>query len=878
VTHRALPLALRLLAKRLPPVWRDFVIGDLEEEFASRRLDSLIGSQAWLWWQTVRCLVVPLPEQGDIAMQHRPQGDSMMQSILSDLRHALRLVGRAPFFAAAVIAVMALGIGASTTLFGVVNAVLLRPVPFEEPDRLMRIFATPPGGTPGEVSPGQFYDWQRDARSFEHVALSRCCRLRDVVLSGSSPQSVKAAVVSAGFFETVRVRPSLGRTFRSEEDSPDGRHVVILSDRFWRTVLGGAPNVIGRKVMLNDESYSIVGVIPPAQSAASWFPMAADVWIPLGLTPEQRIDRQNHNLDAVARLKHGVEPAQAQSELGAIAARLGRDFPKTDSRWSATVTPMQQAIVGDSVTMLLVLLGAAGLVLLIACANVGNLLFTRALGRRKEVAIRLALGAGRGRVVQQLLIEALLLAAIGGVVGLFLASATLRLASAFVGSYLPRAGEISIDARVMLFVVAVSMMSGVLAGLLPALRAIGPDLRGALHEGGRSGGSLGVGTRRALIACEVALSVVLLMGAGLMLRTLLALQHSEIGFDAHNVVTLRIALVEARYPTAARRSAFFNEALNRIRAVPGVEAAGSTDDLPFTDGSAQPLRREEYVEGSHDGKAVVQVRQIAPGYLRAMRIPVLRGRDVVENDSDVLLVSQEAARLVWGADSLIGGRATLPLLSKTTLRQVIGVVGDIKQRSPGEPPTPTVYYYSRDRSWTRASIVVRTSLPPQAIESMIVAAIHSVDPQQLVKDVRTMEDVIDAKLSPQRFGAMLLGTFAGVALLLAALGIYGVIGYIVRGRRHEIGIRAALGARTGHVVWLVVVEAMTPTVFGIGAGAVVALILGRLLESLVFGVTTSDPLTLAGVAMSLAVVAIAASAVPAYRASRLDVVGALRAE
>jgi ABC-type antimicrobial peptide transport system permease subunit len=261
-----------------------------------------------------------------------------------------------------------------------------------------------------------------------------------------------------------------------------------------------------------------------------------------------------------------------------------------------------------------------------------------------------------------------------------------------------------------------------------------------------------------------------------------------------------------------------------------------------------------------------------------MRIPVLRGRDVVENDSDVLLVSQEAARLVWGADSLIGGRATLPLLSKTTLRQVIGVVGDIKQRSPGEPPTPTVYYYSRDRSWTRASIVVRTSLPPQAIESMIVAAIHSVDPQQLVKDVRTMEDVIDAKLSPQRFGAMLLGTFAGVALLLAALGIYGVIGYIVRGRRHEIGIRAALGARTGHVVWLVVVEAMTPTVFGIGAGAVVALILGRLLESLVFGVTTSDPLTLAGVAMSLAVVAIAASAVPAYRASRLDVVGALRAE
>jgi putative ABC transport system permease protein len=339
-----------------------------------------------------------------------------------------------------------------------------------------------------------------------------------------------------------------------------------------------------------------------------------------------------------------------------------------------------------------------------------------------------------------------------------------------------------------------------------------------------------------------------------------------------------VTLVEARYPTPAQRSSFFDMALQRIRALPGVEAAGTIDDLPFVDGSAQPIERGGDAEGSPRGKAVVHVRRITPGYLRAMRIPVLRGRDIVENDADVLLVSHDAARLVWGADHPVGRSARLPLLSRTVVRQVVGIVGDVKQRDPSEPVTPTVYYYSRERSWSSATLVIRTSLPPTALARPVIAAIHAIDPEQPVEAIRTMGQVIDAKLTPQRFSALVLGIFAGAALLLASVGIYGVLSYIVRGRSREIGIRTALGARTGDVLRLVIVEAMSPTLVGIAVGAMLALASGRVMKSLVFGVSASDPVTFAGVAATLALVALMASLVPAYRAARFDPVKVLHAE
>jgi predicted permease len=795
-----------------------------------------------------------------------------MRTVFADLRYAFRVMSRTPSFAVAVVSVLALGIGANTAIFSIVNAVLLRPLPFEEPERLLRIFTRTPGGRPFELSPGKFYDWQRDAQSFEGMAMYR---FEEFALSGTgTARAIEAGAVGAGFFEIVRARPALGRTFRPEEDTPGGKYVVILSDRFWKTELGGAPDVIGRTMKLNDAAYTIVGVMPASASVASWTAMACDVWVPIALTDEQRADRGNHNQQGVARLKAGVELSRAQSEMDAISRRLAREFPKTDAGWGAVIIPMQEEIVGASRPMLVMLLGAVGLVLLIACANVGNLLFTRALSRRKEIAIRSALGAGRGRVLQQLLTETLLLAAAGGALGLLLAYGSLTSASTLLASQVPRAGEISIDARVLLFALGTSILTGVLAGTLPAVRAGRSDLNDALKEGRRGDGAIGVGTRRVLIVCEVALSLVLLMGAGVMVQSLLALRHTDTEFDPDNVLTMEVTLVRPRYPTPAQRSEFFEAALQRIRALPGVEAAGTIDDLPLMDGSSQTLHLEGYPPQRNP--VAVQVRQINPGYLRAMGIPLLRGRDIAEGDAEVLLVSQHAATLYWGADDPIGRRAALPF-SKTVLRQVVGIVGDVKQKNLIEASTPTVYFYTR-QPYGRATFVMRTSVPPPTLAQPAAAAIRAIDPAQPVGDIRTMRQVLDTGLTSQRFGALLLGVFAGVALLLAAVGIYSVLSYIVRGRSREIGIRTALGARTGDVLRLVIVEGMSPALVGIAAGVIAALASAKVMEALVFGVSAADPLTLAAVGTTLAVVALMASLVPAYRALHVDPVKVLRTD
>jgi len=799
-----------------------------------------------------------------------------MRTVFADVGHAIRTMLRTPSMPVAVVCLLALGVGANITIFSIVNAVLLRPLPFEEPERLVRIFTRTPDGRLFELSPGKFYGWQRDAQSFEGMAMYQCCGFRELALTGTgTARTVRATAVSAGFFEVVRARPALGRVFRQEEDTPGGRHVVVLSDRFWKTEFGGDPNVIGRTLKLSDEPYTIVGVMPARASVASWTGMASDVWVPLALTGEQRASRGNHNRDGVARLKRDVDLARAQAEMDAISTRLAREFPQTDGRgWGAVVVPMQEDIVGNSRTMLLMLLGAVGLVLFIACANVANLLFTRALSRRKEIAIRSALGAGRGRLFQQLLIEALLLAGGGGVLGLLLAYGTLTSAATLLAGQVPRAEEISIDGRVLLFAVGVSMLTGMIAGTLPAMRAGRSDVNDALKEGGRHDGAIGVGTRRLLIVCEVALSLVLLMDAGVMIQSLLALRYGDTGFDPNNVLTMNMRLVDARYPSSAQRSSFFHDALQRIRALPGVAAAGTIDDLPLEPGSSQTLALEGYPP--QRDQVAVQVRQITPGYVRAMGIQVLRGRDIVDSDAEVLLVSADAAKLLWGADDPIGRRATLPALSKTILRQVVGVVGDVKQRSLVEATTPTVYFYTREQ-YGRATVVIRTSVPPAALAQPAAAAIRAIDPEQPVGDIETMVQRLDGQLTSQRFSALLLAVFAGVALLLAAVGVYGVVSYIVRGRSREIGIRTALGARTSDVLRLVIVEGMAPALAGVAAGTIAALASATVMRTLVFGVSASDPLTLTSVAATLALVALMASLVPAYRASRLDPVNVLRA-
>jgi putative ABC transport system permease protein len=804
-----------------------------------------------------------------------------MRTLLADLRYGFRSLSRAPSFGVAVIAVLALGIGANTAIFSIVNAVLLRPLAFEEPDRLVRLFHVPPQNAfPGiprfPVSPANFFDWKRDARMFEGMAIYR---FRQFTLTGGhNAEAVVAGAVGADFFQVVRARPSMGRVFLPEEDFPARGKVAILSDGFWKTHLGGAPDAVGRTIPLDGEAYTIIGVMPAAFSVASWGITARAIWVPLAYNDARRAVRDNHNDQVVARLKPGVDVARAQSEMDAISMRLEREFPQANAGWGATVVPLQELIVGDVRMSLVMLLAAVALVLLIACANVGNLLFARALGRRKEIAIRSALGAGRARVFQQLLIEALILAIGGGAAGLLLARASLTAGARLLSKQLPRADEISIDARVLLFVVAASMLAAVLAGAMPAIRAGRADLTDALKEGGRSdAGAVGIRTRRLLIVCEVALSVVLLMGAGVMLRSLLVLRHVDAGFDPRNVLTLRVSLPEARYGTPAQSSAFFDTALQNMRALPGVQAVGAIDDLPVQGGSVQPIVLEGHAELLPRDQPTVEVRKITPGYLRAMNIAVLRGRDVADRDVEVMLVSRAAAKLLWGDVDPIGRRVTLPLQSKTILKEVVGIVNDVKQGELSQAAAATVYEYTRERAWSSLSLVVRASVPPMSLAQPAVGVLRAIDPEQPVQDIRTMEEVLDETLTSQRLSAMLLGVFASVALALASVGIYSVLSYIVRGRSREIGIRTALGARTADVVRLVVFEGMTPAIIGIAAGAVAALGAARILEKLVFGVSPSDPLTLAAVAGTLAIVALIASLVPAYRASRLDPQEVLRA-
>jgi putative ABC transport system permease protein len=806
-----------------------------------------------------------------------------VHTLIADVRYSVRVLLRAPSFAIAVVAVLALGIGANTAIFSIVNAVLLRPLPLEEPDRVVRLFHVPPQSTfPGmtrfSVSPANFYDWQRDAtQSFEGMALYR---LRQFALTGlgSGAESIVAGAVGKEFFGLVRTPPMLGRVFLPEEDSPSKGHVVVVSNGFWKTHLGGTPDAVGRTLQLNGEPYAIVGVMPARFTMKAWGVAGLDLWVPLAYTDAERAVRDNHNDAVVARLAPGVTVAQAQAEMTLISTRLEQQFPQTNAGWGATVVPLQELIVGDVRLSLLMLLAAVGLVLLIACANVGNLLFARVLARRKELAIRSALGAGRGRVFQQLLVEALVLSIAGGAAGLLFARVSLSAGAALLAGQVPRADEISLDGRVLVFVALLSILTAVLAGAMPALRAGRTSLNDALKEGGRNDGAVGIRTRRVLIVCEVALSLVLLMAAGVMLRSLAALRQVDAGFNPHGLLTMHVALPATRYKTPAQVSSFFDTALERIRALPGVQAAGAVDDLPSQGGSVQPIVLEGHTELLPRDQPTVAVRKITPGFLHAMNIPVLQGRDVAASDVDVMLVSRSAAKLLWGDADPIGRRVTLPLESKTRAERIVGIVGEVKQGELTEATGPTVYEYTHEHSWDSLSLVMRTSVPPVSIAPAATGVIHALDAEQPVEDVRTMDAVLDETLTSHRFSALLLGLFAGVALALASVGIYSVLSYIVRGRSREIGIRTALGARTSDVVRLVVLEGMTPAIIGIAAGAVSALGSAKLLEKLVFGISASDPLTLAAVAATLLVVALLASLLPAYRASRLDPLRVLRAE
>ena len=812
-----------------------------------------------------------------------------MPNWIADLRYGLRGLRRNPGFTLGAILVLALGIGANTAIFSMVNAALLRPLPYDEASRLMQVWHVPPAKSfPGlalfSVSPANYLDWKAQSTSFESMSIYGG---RHLTFGGTDhPEVVQASAVPPDFFTVLRTQPILGRTFTPDDDHP-GARVILLSYRLWRDRFGSDPGIVGRDIAVNSERYTVVGVMPEKFR----LPDFAKAWVPLAWTDADRAIRGNHNYLVIARLKPQVRIDQAKAELAAISTRLEQQYPEDDKGWGATLVPLHEQLIGDVRTALLVLLGAVAFVLLIACANVANLVLAKTLARGKEMAIRTALGAGRLVLLRHILVETLLLSVTGGLLGLLLARAVIAFSVKLLADRLPAFMNVTLDAQVLAYTLLLSIAAGVLAGLFPSLRFSRVDVNEVLKQGTRGASDGGSRTRNLLVVCEVALSLVLLIGAGLMIRTLWQLRGVQPGFDSSNVLTMTVAIPRGRFPTPSGEVNFFHETLQRVKALPGVEEAGVIDSLPLDGGgSHQPFSIEGRPVLPMADQPEVDVRQISTGYLRAMHVPIIRGRDIAESDAvgrpGVVLISEALARRFWPKEDPLGKHLTLTFFADTP-REVVGIVGNVKTDALNETrPVDTIYMAVDQLSaatgevWNSfaLSLAVRTKSDPHNAIASVTEAIHQIGPDIPVTDVLSMDDLIAQSMSPQRFNMLLLAAFAGLALLLAAVGIYGVLSYSVRRRVREIGIRMALGASQSDILRLVVGDGMKPILMGVALGLSAAVALSRFVASLVFGVPPTDPLTFTAVALLLVVVGIVANTLPAYRATRVEPVRTLREE
>jgi predicted permease len=814
-----------------------------------------------------------------------------MQRLTRELRFAVRALSKRRSFSLITILVLALGIGANTAIFSVVNAVLLRPLPFEDSDRLVQVWHVPPaksfpGMTKFSISPANFLDWQAQNDILEIAMYGGGA----YTLTGTgNPQPVVGSRVTPEFFSVLRSKPIAGRVFNPQDGATESSPTVVVSESFWKSSLGANPNIVGQTLRLSGQPYTVVGVMPsnfvfPPQTPAP------QVWTCIQWTAKERVVRGNHNYLAIGRLKPGKSIEQAKSQLAAISKRLEQQYPEDDAGWGATVVPLREELVGDVRPALLILLGAVGFVLLIACANVANLVLATTLSRRKELAIRTALGATRCNLIRQILTETVLLAMAGGLIGLFFAHFGVQLIVNFLSEQLPRVREIRLDGEVLAFTLGVSVVTGLLAGLLPAWRFAKADINEALKQGlGRTDSeSSGSRTRNVLVVSEVALSLILLVGAGLMIRTLYHLQRMDAGFDPHNVLTVDAPIPKSKYPDIDKQRAFYDQVLSRVRVLPGVEAASAIDDIPFGNGSTQPIGIEGRPVVQLSDQPEVSVRKITPGYLKTMRIPIIRGRDITDADTanrvQVILISESLATKFFPNEDPIGKHLTLGLEDagrdlQPTPREIVGIVGDVKiQGLDSDLSMAAVYDPFYQMPSTNMTLTIRTNGDPTALGTSVTSVVRSVDPELAILDVSTMEQATALSLAQRRFTMLLLVAFAGLALVLAAVGIYSVLSYAVRQRMREIGIRMALGAQIRDVTRMIVIQGMTPALIGVVIGALASLALGRVLASVIYGVGAHDSVTFASVSVLLLGVALFASAFPAYRAAQVQPVRTLREE
>jgi putative ABC transport system permease protein len=806
-----------------------------------------------------------------------------LETTLRDVQYALRGLRRNPGFAITAIVSLALGIGASLSIFAVADGLLLRPLPFREPDRIVMVWerhVRQDGSAYNPISPGNYFDWKKQNHVFASMAAFGDGRA--VLSDGDRVEELQNRFAAADLLPMLGVQPLRGRFFTAQEDTPAAPDVLVISYRLWQSWFAGDEGVIGRTVQLRSRPATIIGVLPPSFYFRD---RNIDLWEPIGFDPARDYRATSgRGPSAAARLKPGVSLERAQAEMTAIASRLEAAYPQFDKNWTVNLEPLRDSMVREVKTSLRVLLGAVGLLLLVACANVANLLLARYTSRRREIAVRMAIGAGRGRVIRQLITESAVLSISGGVLGLALARLAVMGLLALAPQDMARNALVSVDLRVAGVALALAALTGILFGLAPSLVASRDGLSHGLREAARSSIGGGLRLRSVLVAAEVALSLVLLAGAGLLFRSLVGLQGVDAGLDPKGLVTFRLSLPSARFPEPPRRTQFLEKALDEIRRVPGIRSASAVSYLPFNGmaaatgvdigGRPKPPLAE---------KPVATIRTVMPGYFQTMGIPIKSGRDFTPADNTPqspyrFIVNETFAHRYLADEEPLGKSISTVMENQNPFGEIIGVVGDVKEGALDKEPTPTVYYIHAHLVYSGMVFAVRTWTDPLAVAEPVRRIIHSLDSALPVADIRTMDSIVAETFSRQRFSALLLLAFSAVSLLLASVGIYGVLAYSVTERTLEIGVRMALGAEPRRITALIIAGAASIVLPGLVAGVAGAMALTGLLRTLLFGVKPHDMPTFVVASVVLAAVALAAAYVPARRASRLMPLDALRME
>jgi putative ABC transport system permease protein len=804
-----------------------------------------------------------------------------MPTFLNDLKYAARSLRRSPGFALAAVLTLALGIGANSAIFSVVNAVLLRPLPYPDPDRLVLVWERNVSrhAETNVVNPQNYLDWADRSKSFTGLAALSWSSL---TFTGDAPEIVQGRAVTANFFDVMGMTPAMGRSFTPAEALPGGPPVIVLSDGLWRRRFGADRSIVGRSVPVAGGSALVLGVAPPALGPMPWG--QEEYWEPFRLDPTDRVHGGRYAL-VIGRLRDGITRAQAQAEMTGIAAGLEREYPEFDTGWSSNVVSMKDQVVGSSRRALLLLLGAVSMVLLIACANVGNLMLGRASGRKREVAIRTALGASRWRIARQSLVESIVLAAVGGTAGLILATWAVDLLVSAGPRSVPRLSEIGVDPRVFAVTAAISLLVGIVFGLPAALGDADSDLTSGLRsEGTRTTAGLSANRFRGLlVVAQMSLALVLLTGAGLLVRSLQRLSSVDPGFDPSDLLTVAVDLPEATYGDTVRQSAFFEQLEQRVGRMPGVLGVGAVNFLPLTpQGSRTSIHLLDRPEPPQGQELTADIRYADPGYFTAMRIPLRRGRATTATDRPgtppVVLINETMARQFWPGKDPIGQRLKIDMWKPDDVAEIVGVVGDLHPNALDDQILPMAYYPLSQEPGRSLTLVIRHAPGATGLASQVRAAVHDLDPDVPLTDVASMYTRLNESMVDRRYPMMLLAGFAGLAVILAAVGIYGVLSYAVGQRTREIGVRMALGARTGNVLGMVLGRGMRLVLIGVVVGGVGAAFAGRALGHLLYGITPTDPVTFVTVAALLAVVALVACYLPARRATRIDPMVALRSE